>query len=700
MLVEFSVQDLKEIAEKEQGMFVMKVSIDDTLFYLSRIEAIKIEGGFLVVHNKLSIDRLEKNNRIQYKESDYEKLRLFYQQKVQQIHIVGEYAKKMIRNYKEALQFVDDYFGLNYSSFLSKYFPGSRLDEIKRTLTPEKFKKLFGALSPEQLEIIKDAQHQYILVAAGPGSGKTRVLVHKLASLLLAEDVKHEQLLMLTFSRAAATEFKKRLLELIGNAANFIEIKTFHSYCFDLLGRVGSLAQSDDILKLTIEKIKGEDIEISRITKTVLVVDEAQDMNSDEYELVKTLMEENEEMRVILVGDDDQNIYGFRGADSRYMQQLIIEKYAIKYELIENYRSKNNIVDFANQWAASITNRLKGEPGFAKQSQNGNIQIVAYSSNNLIVPLVDAITKTNLSGSSCILTKTNEEATQITGMLVQKGIRAKLIQTNDGFNLSSLFELRFFSDQLKASEEAPIISDEEWASALRNFSVFAGKSINKELVLSITKQFELSNPVKKYKSDWKAFITEAKIEDFINIETETVFVSTIHKAKGKEFDNVFIMLKDFKPDIDENKRQLYVAITRSKTNLTIYYNGRYLQEIKTEGLSYISDTKLYEEPEIIAMQLTHRDVQLGYFEYVQQRMQTLYSGVALTINTEGLCNLKGELVIKYSRKFSEIISDWKQKGFIITDAKINFIVYWKKPENEKEIKILLPEILFKKNPVS
>ena len=51
------------------------------------------------------------------------------------------------------------------------------------------------------------------------------------------EDVKHEQLLMVTFSRAAATEFKKRLFKLIGNAAHYIEIKTFHSYCFDLLGQ-------------------------------------------------------------------------------------------------------------------------------------------------------------------------------------------------------------------------------------------------------------------------------------------------------------------------------------------------------------------------------------------------------------------------------------------------------------------------------
>ena len=362
VLVEFSVQELKEITEKDQGMFSLKFSIDDiedALFYLSRIDAIKIEGGFLVVHNKLSIDRLEKNNRIQYKESDYGKLNQFYQQKVQQIHIVGEYAKKMIRNYKEALQFVEDYFSLNYSSFLSKYFPGSRQDEIKRTLTPEKFKKLFGALSPAQLEVIKDSQSQYIVVAAGPGSGKTKVLVHKLASLLLAEDVKHEQLLMLTFSRAAATEFKKRLIELIGNAANFIEIKTFHSYCFDLLGRVGSLKQVDSVLGTTVKKIREGEIEPSLITRVVVVVDEAQDMSEEEYDLLLALIERNDDMRMILVGDDDQNIYSFRGSDSKYMQRLLSEKPATKYELTDNYRSKQSIVEFSNQWAAQLNNRLK-----------------------------------------------------------------------------------------------------------------------------------------------------------------------------------------------------------------------------------------------------------------------------------------------------------------------------------------------------
>ena len=105
----------------------------------------------------------------------------------------------MIEDYKGALQFVEDYFQLNYPVFLNKYFKGSRLDEIKRNLTPAKFRQLFGSLSTAQLAIINDKESKYIVIAAGPGSGKTRVLVHKFASLLLMEDIKHEQLLMLPF---------------------------------------------------------------------------------------------------------------------------------------------------------------------------------------------------------------------------------------------------------------------------------------------------------------------------------------------------------------------------------------------------------------------------------------------------------------------------------------------------------------------
>ncbi len=80
------------------------------------------------------------------------------------------------------------------------------------------------------------------------------------------------------------------------------------------------------------------------------MIDEAQDMDANEYELVKCLMEVNEDMRIIAVGDDDQNIYEFRGSSSEYMKQLIRDKKATVYELVENYRSKSNLVEFTNQF--------------------------------------------------------------------------------------------------------------------------------------------------------------------------------------------------------------------------------------------------------------------------------------------------------------------------------------------------------------
>ncbi len=97
ILVEFSVLGLKEGFESELTLFDTKVTSDDmedALFYLSRIGALKIEGGFLVVYNPLSIERIERDNRKRYKLEDYEKLNQFYENKIQQIHIVGEYARK------------------------------------------------------------------------------------------------------------------------------------------------------------------------------------------------------------------------------------------------------------------------------------------------------------------------------------------------------------------------------------------------------------------------------------------------------------------------------------------------------------------------------------------------------------------------------------------------------------------------------
>lgn len=699
VLVEFSVQELKNAYECSPSLFKVNINIDDiedTLFYLSRIEAIKIEGGFLVLYNRLTIERTEQDNKKRYTKEDYQKLNEFYENKVQQIHIIGEYAKKMIDDYKSALQFVEDYFHLNYSSFLHRYFPGSRQNEIKRNITPAKFRQLFGELSPTQLKIINDNETKHIVVAAGPGSGKTRVLVHKLASLLLMEDVKHEQLLMITFSRAAATEFKKRLLNLIGNAANYIEIKTFHSYCFDLLGKVGSLEKSDEIIKKTIQKIKNNEVEASRITKTVLVIDEAQDMDKDEFGLISALMEQNEEMRVIAVGDDDQNIYEFRGASSKHLEQFIRENNAVKHELVENYRSKSNLVDFSNQFVKRITHRLKQTPIIAKLNDNGQIKIVRYKSGNLINPLVQDILSTGLSGTTCVLTKTNEEALQITGLLLRNNVQVKLIQSNDGFSLYNIDEVRYFLNQLNLTDDVYTISDEIWLSAKREVVSRYRHSTKLEILGNIIREFESSNPKRKYKSDLEVFIRESKLEDFYSENGEAIFVSTIHKAKGKEFDNVFLMLENFNSTTDKAKRLLYVAITRAKKNLTIHLNSNIFDNLSTNNLERIENNAIHLQPKELAMHLSLKDVWLDYFISKQSLISQLKSGDTLTINGNECLDDKGNSVLKFSKQFNEKIESMKAKNYELKSAKINFIVFWEKEDSEQETKIILPELNFEK----
>lgn len=700
VLVEFSVLELQAAYSFQNQLFKVETTIEDvedTLFYLSRIDAIKIEGGFLVVYNRLTIDKIEQNPRVQYKEQDYQKLSDFYDHKIQQIHIVGEYAKKMIDDYTGALTFVDDYFHLNFPSFLNKYFKGSRASEIKRNITPKKYKQLFDSLSDVQRRIIDDKESKYIVVAAGPGSGKTKVLVHKLASLLLMEDVKHEQLLMVTFSRAAATEFKKRLIELIGNAAHYIDIKTFHSYCFDLLGKVGTIDKSGSIIKATVEKIKNSEVEISRITKTVLVIDEAQDMDQDEFELIKVLMEKNEDMRVIAVGDDDQNIYEWRGADSKFLLSFITEKNATKYELTTNYRSKSNLVSFTNQFVKTITKRMKEIPVESKQSDNGKIKIVHYKNSNLITPLIDDILTTGLSGSTCVLTHKNEEAFQIAGLLTKKGLQAKLIQSNDSFSLYNLAEVRFFLHELKLEEDIFTISDAIWNNAKRKVYDRYKQSSKFEICKNLIKDFETTNNKKKYKSDFEVFIRESKLEDFMNENGETIFVSTIHKAKGKEFDNVFILLENFESKEDKMKRQLYVAMTRAKQNLTIHLNDHFLDLYKTDGLERIENNNTFESPSALTLHLSHKDIYLGYFEFIQKRIETLISGDTIKVCDEGCKNENGEFVLKFSKKFLEQLVKIKNNGFELKEAKVNFIIYWKPEDKEHELKVILPELYFEKN---
>ena len=676
--------------------------VEDALLYLSKIGALKLEGGFLVLYNGMEINRLIADNRIKYKVDDYRFLDEFYKQKIRQIHIVGEYANLMVQDYQAALQFVQDYFQMDFKKFITKYFKGERVKDIDRNITPEKYHQLFGELSKKQLQIVNDAESKYIVVAAGPGSGKTRVLVHKLASLLLLEDIKHEQLLMLTFSRAAATEFKKRLIALIGTAAQFVEIKTFHSYCFDLLGRIGNLDDAKNVVETAVKMIEKGEVEQGKITKRVLVIDEAQDMSESDFQLVRALMKVNEDMRVIAVGDDDQNIYEFRESDSKYLRSLIEEYGAVKYEMTENYRSKKTIVELGNQFASTITERMKSSKIQAVQEETGMVKITHHVGTQLIEPVVNEVKCTYKTGTACVLTNTNEEALQVVGLLQKEGIRANLIQSlGKEFKLYNVAEVRYFLKKIKNELKTPVISDEIWESAKNRLFTTYADSTCIEICKNLIKDFEELYP-KKYYTDLEEFTKESFYEDFYEKDNkETIFVSTIHKSKGREFDTVYMMLNGNLASTDEERRKIYVGITRAKENLYIHCNTKVFDEQLFHEVTHVIDDNVYQEPKEICLQLTLKDVFLDFFKdkEMERLVSKLHSGMALLISNNSLYvrTQEGEkTVVRFSKAFHERVIQLRKKGYEPYLATVRFVVGWKKKREDRETAVLLPDIWFRK----
>ncbi len=638
-LIQFSEKEL--LAAYENQLSILKKDsvsykeLEKSLLYLSKINSLQLEDGFLVLYNALEIHRIEKSNLIKYKIDDYEKLNHFYQMKMQQIHIVGEYANMMVRDSKQAQIFVSDYFYLDYKMFLNKYFKGNRLDEINHNITPEKYRQIVLSLSERQKQIVEDKSSQYILVAAGPGSGKTRVLVHKLASLMLLEDVKHEQLLMLTFSRSATIDFKEKLHKLIGDAASFLTAKTFHSYAFDLLGTMGNLDKAGSAVEMAVAKIKNGEIEHGKITKKVLVIDEAQDMDEHQFALVQALIEENEDMRVIAVGDDDQNIFadvhqkaGSASVDLKRFMDLYKAK---KYELVENYRSIKKIVDFSNAFVQDIPNRLKINPIRAVSDGEGAVRVRKFDSPNMEIPIVEHIKKHPPRGTVCVLTQTNEDALKMMALLNHEKIKAKLIQDSDGFSLYDLVEFRSLTKWL-SNNDNPVISLEEWNSALEKLQLDYQRSSLLPICVKALKTYQKYNK-RLYRNDLKLFLMESKIADFECGEKNEVVVSTIHKAKGREFDRVYMMIKDRRASTEQGRRVLYVGFTRAKKQLYVFHCCPFLDKYAPA----IVEKARYSEPAEIICQLGHKDVWLDYFygeatgegANLKKRIFQLHSGDAL-----------------------------------------------------------------------
>jgi ATP-dependent DNA helicase RecQ len=705
-LLAFSITGLKKQMEEWMPKEYPIRFYEHLLLYLHHIHAIELKSGLLVFYNPMKIVRKINHTRKQYTQDDYEKLGRYYQSKTEQIHIVGEYARKQLQYNEEAKQFVDDYFTLPYAGFLDKYFQ-NRKGKIKQPITEEKFQEIIGNLSTEQLKVVKDNKSNRILVAAGPGSGKTRVLVHKVASLLMMEDVKPEQFLMLTFSRPAALDFKYRLRKLVGKTAYFIDIFTFHGFAFQLAGRIGNLERAQDILPKLTAMIIAEEIPLDRIrNKSVIVIDEYQDVSEEEYRFIMAIIEKAEKIRVVAVGDDDQNIYEFRGASVQYMRDFVRRGAAQVYFLTTNYRARPNLLQLTNHYINTHlgANRLKHHiPLIPHRTENGRIEIIRYDSRHLIEPLLAQVQRERPRGTAAILTKTNEEAVLLATLLKQRDIPARLISDKDGFVLRDLLELRYFTHHIFHSiqDDFGLITEEAWAGGRQLAQATFRQSLNLDLLERVLDAYEKGHP-KKFKSTWNSFLRESRIEDFYHPEKNTVLVSTMHKAKGKEFDQVFLLLDRYPLQTEEKRRVLYVALTRAKDHLFIHTNRPLFPLPDIPGLVYQTDRREWAPPDTIVLQCGLSDVWLGFFKRpaVVRAIQALDSGVQLKLKPGQTAIFQDDEereVLWLSKTFEQKLEHYLEQDYALQNISARYIVVWQDLEEGKYYRVVLPELTLKKN---
>ena len=192
--------------------------MERALLWLHEQEVIRLNKGLAVFKPAMTI-RLEPERR-GFTQTEFTPLSMHYDEQVMQIHVMAEYAEQGLHSMADALLMAMDYFSLEQDEFLRRWLP-NRDRELARQTTPEFWRTIVENLNnPIQRRIVADDREQTnVLVLAGPGSGKTRVLVHRIAYLIRVRRENPRSILALAYNRHAAVEIRRRLVELIGDDA-------------------------------------------------------------------------------------------------------------------------------------------------------------------------------------------------------------------------------------------------------------------------------------------------------------------------------------------------------------------------------------------------------------------------------------------------------------------------------------------------
>lgn len=598
------------------------------------------------------------------------------------------------------------------------------------------------------------------LVVAGPGSGKTRVISHRLINLVLNENISPKKVLAISFTKASSTEMKNRTISLSNDhRMSRISFGTFHSVFFrilryfegydlnsliddktklmtiknimktlnvedadnnDVIGDVineisyvknelmnprdfkSNVVEIDDFEKLynmyenikyDINKIDFDDMLIKtyellkrdinalnmvRDKYKFILVDEFQDINKVQFEVMKLIC--NPDNNIFVVGDEDQSIYGFRGARPDFLIEF--EKYFGKSEKIvldSNYRSYSEILEVSNKLIEKNKNRYE-KVIISKLGSGGNVKYISAKDSddeaNIIINEIvrDVENRKANYNDYAIIYRNNIQSRAFVDILIDRRINFSVkdvpvtiydhwacrdlisylkigiekssnedwvriinkpfryisrdsinkVKNDEDFLFALINKCDLHKKQVETLEDLDIdmnyingLSPEYAISYIREtldydryiLDYCTNKKIKVKDIMNILIDF--SDSAKNYKTteEFLNHIEEVKLEisKKDKYDSNGIMLTTMHSAKGLEFKYVYIVGVDEKTipysdekerdpvelekHIEEERRLLYVGITRAKQNVCISY-PTFKHNKKVQESMFIEETKI------------------------------------------------------------------------------------------------------------
>ena len=586
--------------------------LDHALLWLHEQGAVTLGRGLTIFRPAITV-RLQAGNR-KFTETDFQPLHIHYEEQTLQTHVMAAYAERGLTSMRDAERLMGDYFTLARKAFVERWLPRSAV-ALRRQTTPESWRTIVESLgNAEQIRIVADDREQTnVLVLAGPGSGKTRVLVHRIAYLIRVRRQDPRGILALVYNRHAATEIRSRLFDLLGEDARGVTVSTCHGLAMRLVGvgfagQTGDISQDefDKILKQAVSLLRGDGLsrdeaEAQRDTLIEgyrwILVDEYQDIGPDEYELIAAIAgrsaeDEDSRLSLFAVGDDDQNIYAFKGASVAFIRRFEEDYTARPVHLIENYRSTANIVDAANILIAPAEERMKSghdivvnrsrrkdRPGGELERLDpigrGRVQILHIPRDEAVQAVMAVRELERLQtlatdwdwAKTAIITRNWRQLEPVRSYCEARGIPVQTA-SEDPPNVWRLRETQCLVDWLKQrSGSAVRVSDiAGWAEQQPTGHWWSLLREGLEVLLRELGDREIDRQdVIEWLAEWG--------RDARKRQTGLMLLSA-HRAKGLEFDDVVILDGgwDWLPngdDRDAERRLYYVAMTRARRSLAL-----------------------------------------------------------------------------------------------------------------------------------